>query len=59
MPTKTMPTISKPKTTWDLFNLVRIGKVQEKQGRICPFLTSALDALPVDTKAKIDVINQF
>ena len=54
-----MPTISKPKTTWDLFNLVRIGKVQEKQGRICPFLTSALDALPVDTKAKIDVINQF
>lgn len=48
-----------PKTTWDLFNLVRIGKVQQREGRICPFLTSALDALPVDTKVKINVINEF
>lgn len=47
------------KTTWDLFNLVRIGKVQEQDGRICPFLTSVFENLPNDTKEKIAVINEF
>ena len=47
------------KTTWDLFNLVRIGKVQEQEGRICPFLTSVFEKLPNDAKEKIEVINEF
>lgn len=47
------------KTTWDLFNLVRIGKVQEQEGRICPFLTSVFEKLPNSTKEKIEVINEF
>ena len=46
-------------TQWHLFNLVRIGKVQESQGRICPFLSSSLDKLSEDTLDKVKVINEF
>lgn len=48
-----------PQTQWHLFNLVRIGKVEESNGRICPFLTSSLDKLSDDVLSKISVINEF
>lgn len=39
--------------------MVRIGKVQESYGRICPFLSKSIEQLDVETKDVINVLNDF
>jgi len=46
-------------TKWDLFSMVRIGKVQENNGRICPFLTQAIESLPSTTQEFMMVMRDF